>query len=101
LKEKNEVCHGGFHDILPKECSRTFFELLWRNEVTIKRDITKNKGSDRYFSLKRLILYTKQTFYYIYDCNNTKDQWLLPKLLLPWLLGHLIGSSPRIRGKDS
>jgi hypothetical protein len=30
-KKKNaKVCHGMFHDILPKEYSGTFLELPWR-----------------------------------------------------------------------
>ncbi len=32
------VCHGRFHDILPKEYSGTFPEHLWEDDFAIKRD---------------------------------------------------------------
>jgi hypothetical protein len=32
------VCHGSFHDILPKEYSGTLPELLWEDDFAIKRD---------------------------------------------------------------
>jgi hypothetical protein len=28
-----KVCHGRFHDILPKECSGSFPQLLWENMI--------------------------------------------------------------------
>jgi hypothetical protein len=32
------VCHGRFHDILPKEYSGTIHVLLWGDEFTINID---------------------------------------------------------------
>ncbi len=39
-----KVCHGSFHDILPKEYSGTFHELLWEDDLLLIEMPSNNSG---------------------------------------------------------
>jgi hypothetical protein len=77
-----KVCHGRFHDILQKEYSGTFPELLWGKMIYYKMLCLLTIRVGQILSLTRLIpeikvLYAKQTFYYIscIACNDMLTNW--------------------------
>jgi hypothetical protein len=64
-----KVHHGSFHEILPKEYSGTFPELLWGKMIYYKMKCLLTISVSQILSLTRLIpeikvICAKQTFYY-------------------------------------
>jgi hypothetical protein len=63
-----KVCHGGLHDILPKEYSGTFPKLLWGKIIYFKMRCLLTIRVGQILSLTRLIpkikVFYEQTFHY-------------------------------------
>ncbi len=81
-----KVCHGRFHDILPKEYSGAFLELLWGKIICYKMWCLLTIRVSQILSLTRLIP-LRQTYFY---CTVLLDVIMLNVVMLSVIAPNLI-----------